>query len=151
MKYCFLQPISLNPFSANPTKGSNTLKQFRLFPTNCFSVWPFCEFVAYSLKAATKHFHHGQKQPFADAFQNRCPWKFRNIYRKMPVLKSVFNKLQTWSPATSLKRDFDTGVFLWMLRIFKNSSFTEHLWWRILHGPHLLGAETYPKMFSHHL
>ena len=32
--------VSLNPLSANPTKWSNTLKQFfGKFPTNCLSVF----------------------------------------------------------------------------------------------------------------
>ena len=34
-------------------------------------------------------------------------------------------KLPAFSPATSLKRDSSTAVFL---RIFKNTFFTEHLW-----------------------
>ena len=34
----------LDPFSANFTKWLNTLKQFvGNLPTNCLSVWPFCE------------------------------------------------------------------------------------------------------------
>ena len=35
-------------------------------------------------------------------------------------------KLQTWRPATLLKRDSSTGVFLWIFRIFQ-----EHLFWKI--------------------
>ena len=34
-----------------------------------------------------------QKQPFADVLQNRCSLKFHNIYRKSPVLESLFNKV----------------------------------------------------------
>ena len=36
--------IPFNPLSASFTKWSNTLKQFvAKLPTNCLSVWPFCE------------------------------------------------------------------------------------------------------------
>ena len=36
--------VNINPLSVNPTKWSNTLKQFvGNLPTNCLSVWPFCE------------------------------------------------------------------------------------------------------------
>ena len=35
--------LNLNPSSANPTKWSNTLKQFvGNLPKNCLGVWPFC-------------------------------------------------------------------------------------------------------------
>ena len=37
-----------NPLSANPTKWSNTLKQFGTLPTNCLSV--FDHFVELALK-----------------------------------------------------------------------------------------------------
>ena len=33
-----------------------------------------------------------QKQPFEDVFQYRCSWKFRNIHRKISVLRSLFDK-----------------------------------------------------------
>ena len=39
----------INPLSANPTKGSNTLKQFACnLPTNCLNV--FDHFVGFALK-----------------------------------------------------------------------------------------------------
>ena len=48
-KTLFLQLNSLNPLSANPTKWSNTLKQFvGNLPTNCLSV--FDHFVILALK-----------------------------------------------------------------------------------------------------
>ena len=34
------------------------------------------------------------------------------IYRKTPVLESIFNKVVGLGPASLLKRDFNTGVFL---------------------------------------
>ena len=38
--------------------------------------------------------------------------------QKTPVLESPFKKLQAWRPATLLKRDPNTGIFLWILRNF---------------------------------
>ena len=37
-------------------------------------------------------------------------------------------KLQAFTSATILKRDSNTGVFLWFCEIFKNIYFEEHLW-----------------------
>ena len=38
--------------------------------------------------------------------------EFHKIYRKTPVLKSLFNKIAGPMPATLIKRDSNTGVFL---------------------------------------
>ena len=53
--------------------------------------------------------------------------KFCNNFRKTPVLESLFNKSVTlqaciFRPTTLLKRDCNTGVFLWILQ-----NFWEHL------------------------
>ena len=42
--------------------------------------------------------------------------KFREIYWKRPVYESLFNKAAGLGTATQLKRDSNTGVFLWILR-----------------------------------
>ena len=43
-------------------------------------------------------------------------------------------KLQPWGLATLLKRNSNTGAFLWLLQIFYEHLFvTEHLWWLFLH------------------
>ena len=39
-----------------------------------------------------------------------------------------FNKLQSWSLQHCYKRDSNTVNFPWILQIFKNVPFTEHLW-----------------------
>ena len=55
-----------------------------------------------------------------------CSEKFGS---KIPVLsKSLFNKVASLHPcpATSLKRDSNIGVFLWILRDFKNINFEEY-------------------------
>ena len=48
---------------------------------------------------------------------------FKNTYTKIPVLKSLFNKVA----GTSLK-DSNASVFLWICEFFKNTYFEEHLW-----------------------
>ena len=60
-----------------------------------------------------------QKQPFVDVLRNRCSAKLRNFLRKTPVLGSLFNKLagpKAWRSATLLKRDFNSDIFVWILR-----------------------------------
>ena len=49
------------------------------------------------------------------ALWKRCFWKFSNNNLKTPVLESLFNKgLET----CDLKRDSNTGVFMWILKKF---------------------------------
>ena len=43
------------------------------------------------------------------------------------MLESRFNEVAGWRPATLLKSDFNTSVFLWNFQIFKNIYFEEHL------------------------
>ena len=52
---------------------------------------------------------------------------------KKVVLKLLRNSQEktcarVWRPATFLKRNSTTSVFLWILRNFKNTIFIEHLW-----------------------
>ena len=49
-----------------------------------------------------------QKHPFADVLQNKYSKTFCKIHRKTPL----FNKDAGLQPATLLKSEFDTGVFL---------------------------------------
>ena len=58
-----------------------------------------------------------QKQLFANVLQNRCSWKFLNIYRERPALESVFNKVYF------IKRHSNTGVFLRILQNFQEQLF----------------------------
>ena len=51
-----------------------------------------------------------QKQPFADVFQNKCSYEFRNIHRKTPALEPLLNKVADLTDCR--KRDSNTGVFL---------------------------------------
>ena len=63
---------------------------------------------------------------FADVLQN----KFLKLHSKALKSESLFNKvadLKAWRPATLLKRDSNTGVFLWSLRHFYNTFFYKTL------------------------
>ena len=53
--------------------------------------------------------------------------KLRRIHRKASVSESLFNKLHAFRPATLLKRDSNTGVFLWFYKFFNDTYFEEHL------------------------
>ena len=59
--------------------------------------------------------------------------RFAKFHRKTPVLESLFSKVAGPQPATLLKRDSNTGVYLWNLRIFNNTFFKEHFQWLFLY------------------
>ena len=61
-----------------------------------------------------------QKQPFADVLKN-----FTIFTRKYLCWNLFVLQLQSSSPATTLKSNSSTGVFLWILPNFK-----EHLFWK---------------------
>ena len=54
-------------------------------------------------------------------YKKICSYKLRKFHRKTPILESLLNTF--WRPV--LKRDSNTGAFLWNLR-----NFQEHLFWR---------------------
>ena len=50
------------------------------------------------------------------------------IFTGKHLCRSLFlTKVQAWKSAALLKRDSNTGVFLWILRIFKNTYIEKHL------------------------
>ena len=49
---------------------------------------------------------------FTGIFRKRLSEKLRNIHRKTPALESLFNKVEGFKPATLLKGDSNTHVFL---------------------------------------
>ena len=46
--------------------------------------------------------------------------KVLQYLQETPILESFLNKVQGWRPATLLKRDSNTGVFMWIF-LFTNS------------------------------
>ena len=80
---------------------------------NCFS-YQFCRGLStpwYLIYIRNSHRRCASKQVFL---------KIRNIRRKTPVLESFFNKVADIRPATLLKRDSYTGVFLLHLLHFEH-------------------------------
>ena len=56
----------------------------------------------------------------------RCSWKFRKFPRKTVTSESLINKvggLQAFRPVLLLKRNSDTGIFLWNLQHLYNTFF----------------------------
>ena len=64
-----------------------------------------------------------QKQPFSGVLQGRCPEKIGKFHKKTPVLETVFSKVSRnkETPAEVFSCEF--------CEAFKNTFFTEHLWW----------------------
>ena len=60
--------------------------------------------------------------------RNSLKWMFLKIshHRKMLVLESLLIKFQAWRSATLLKRDSNTGVFLWNLQYFWEHVFLQN-------------------------
>ena len=59
-----------------------------------------------------------QKQPMKVFYRKRCSYKFRKIQRKVPVLKSLFNKINN---------DFLLKSSCEFCKVFKNDIFSEDL------------------------
>ena len=75
-------------------------------------------------------------KPFANVLQIRCYCKFPDNHRKYRCwslfLSHVLIKLLDWWPANLLKRDLNTGLFLWMSENVWKKLFMEHLRWLLL-------------------
>ena len=66
----------------------------------------------------------GEKVKYC-SIKKSCFDKFRNIHRKILAVESLKSCVGVWRiGGTFSKRDFSTGVFLWILR-----NFSEHLFW----------------------
>ena len=76
----------------------------------CWKIFEQIVTVAYLKKVICKK---GALKNFANFTGNHLCWSLFII------------KLQAWGPATFFKREFDTSVLRWNLRIFQ-----EHLFWR---------------------
>ena len=61
---------------------------------NLVKNWPSSNFLSVVV-AEVDWFQNSpnKKQPPEVFCKKRCPWKFRNIHRKTPVLESLFNKV----------------------------------------------------------
>ena len=64
-----------------------------------------------------------QKQPFTDVFEIGAPKNFATFTEKHLCWSLFLTKLLAWGPATLLKTDCNTGVFLWILQKFQEKLF----------------------------
>ena len=58
-----------------------------------------------------QHWYNVQKQPFADALQNRCTKNFTKLTGKHLCWSLFLIKLQTWRPSTVLKKRLQHRCF----------------------------------------
>ena len=71
-----------------------------------------------------------KKQSFTDVLQNRCSYKFPDIQKKIPALKSLFNKVNDLKACNfNKKRDKRFPV---NITKFLRSFFMAHLRWLLL-------------------
>ena len=78
--------------------------------------------------ALTKHFQ--KMQPFANVLQSICYYKFPDIYKKISVLESLFNKVTGLMVCSSIKKETSTQmVSCEYHKKFEESFFMERLWW----------------------
>ena len=90
----------------------------------------FSSKVPFAKNVLTKQFSKMKKQPFTDVLQNRCSYKFPDIQKKIPALKSLFHKVKDLKACNfNKKRDkrfsvnitkFLRTVFLWHHLQLKN-------------------------------
>ena len=75
-----------------------------------------------------------QKQPFADVFQNRCSYEFRNIHRKTTVLESLLNKVVDLTDCNFIKKRLQHWCFpVNFAKFLRKAFFTKHFWWLLLY------------------
>ena len=70
---------------------------------------------------------------FADVLQSKSSLKYSNIYRKTPVLDSLFNKVLDLQTSNFIKKWLQHRCFPVNFANFLRTAFSiEHLWWRVL-------------------
>ena len=78
------------------------------------------------------------------ASEKRRSWRFRKIYWKTPVLKSLFNKIAGILTCNYIKKETSGQVFSCEFsEIFKNTFFTEHL--RATASGYQLNSRKFPE------
>ena len=69
-----------------------------------------------------------QKQPPKVFYIKKLFLRISLYLQETPVLKFLFNEVAGLQAYNFIKRDSNTGVFLWILAFFKDTYFEEHLW-----------------------
>ena len=72
-------------------------------------------------------------QLFANVLQNRCFYKFPEIYKKISLSESLCNKAKGLMEFNFIKKEVSSQVFPCEYhKMFDNSFFIEHFWWLLL-------------------
>ena len=72
-------------------------------------------------------------QLFTNVLQNRCYYKFPEIYKKISVLESLCNKATGLMAFNFIKKEAPSQLFSCEYhKMFDNSFFMEHFWWLLL-------------------
>ena len=85
---------------------------------------PFARLIYYFYCCFSTGIYRPEEASTGGTLWKRYSKKFCNIHKKTTVLESFLNKV---AGLQGIKRDPNTGVFLWILKNFKDTYFEEHL------------------------
>ena len=71
-------------------------------------------------------------QPFTNALQNRCYYKFSDIHKKICVFESLFDKVTGLMACNFIKKRPQDKRFPGSMTCLREAFFMEHLWWLFL-------------------
>ena len=113
----------------------------KLNSKDCASLWTTCNKSATLFKCFSLNRFHTliyfyllwglywvQKKPPDVFFRKRCFLKLRNIYRKMSVLESLFDKFVDLHACNYMKKRLQQRCFLWDLRKFWRTPFLKNIY-----------------------
>ena len=110
LSYCTKKFFLWNPLIRN----CNLWKTIRPWKTNnCFNVSHYVAISSWIFFSTDDRSSRSQM-----LFKIVIPKKFRNIHRKTPVLEVLLNNVSGLQASNFIKRENNTGVFLWILKNF---------------------------------
>ena len=72
------------------------------------------------------HQTKSKRQPLEVLHKNEIFKKFTKCAQRNPCVRVFINKVIDWRPSTLIKRNYNTDVFLRILKNFKNTFLTEY-------------------------
>ena len=95
----------------DPQKKSRTYSEYLMSVQfmSCYQMSFVFMTIVLNMLFQKEQLKQSEKQPFADVLQNRCSYKFCNVYRKTLVLESLYNKnagLQAYEYGEILKNSY---------------------------------------------
>ena len=121
---CFLVTMNMSLFTA----------MFLLLPFifRCIYCQFSTDFTPWSTDLLLSVFHWVEKKPPDVFFKKRCPLKLRNIFRKTPLLGSLFNKVVGLQDCKFIKKRLQHRCFVRNLRKFSRTPFLKNICERLL-------------------